>query len=96
LLEKHEVKELEIWKEETRLRMERRIFSQNDLKEEQDDFCRYQKVLKEEEEDCHLKSRSLWLKVWDRNTKLFQKEKARIWKNKINELKDEEVMIISG
>jgi hypothetical protein len=65
LLEKHEVKELEIRKEETRLRMGIRIFYQHDLKEEQEDFSRYQKVLKEEEEYRHLKSRSLWIKAWD-------------------------------
>ena len=47
--------------------------------------------MKAEEADWRLISHSIWLKEGDRNTKLFHRQaKARIWKNRISELKSQE------
>jgi hypothetical protein len=43
-------------------------------KEELDLPCKYQNTLRREEEYWHLKSRSLWLKVGDKNTRFFHNQ----------------------
>jgi hypothetical protein len=72
--------------EETRSKMENEVITHYLLIEEHQNFIEYQKVLHSEEEQWRLKSRSLWLKSRDRNTKFFQRQaKARLWRNKVTE-----------
>jgi hypothetical protein len=77
--------------EENRLVMEEGPATHSLLLKEQQDFIEYQKILHEEEETWRLKSRSLWLSLGDRNTKLFQRQtKARLWRNKVKEITKED------
>jgi hypothetical protein len=55
------------------------------------------KSLKDEETLWRMKSRSLWLKVGDKNTSFFHKqEKARQWRNRVEEIKSQSGELISS
>jgi hypothetical protein len=53
--------------------------------------CLLNRAVKAEEENWQLKSKSLWLKVGDRNTSLFHKQvNVRVLRNNIREMNLEE------
>ena len=52
---------------------------------------------RKEEEHLRMKSRSLWLKVRDKNTSFFHRQcRARLSRNHILEISDDEGVIIKG
>jgi hypothetical protein len=94
--EKKEIQKLTTRLEEVRGRLKESI-SPSPLIEDQHLFQKHQQVLKVEEANWRLNSRSLWLKQGDKNTKFFRRQaKATVWRNKISDIQGDDNILISG
>ena len=78
-------------------RIKREEVTAHSLNQEKEINVRILKATRQEEEECRLKSRQLWLKGGDYNTEYFHKQaKARLSFNIIKELKDDDGQKIEG
>jgi len=77
--------------------MERKEITTELLEQETKAQCSTYQALRKEEEYWRIKSRSLWLKVVDRNTSFFHRQhRARLSKNHISEIKTAEGQVRYG